>query len=307
MFGKEGVHASSAGGGGAAASPGGQGWAGRGPQGSGGFPPGFFSGSPGGSGGATFFSFSDGTGSRSGFDPFADPEDLFEGLFGGSGGSSRNRGTFGDGVSGLFDTFFGSPSFGGPRGMQGAGRRSRTGADRSSRGRNTAPGSPAEGEFWCSLKELYEGCEKALKVTDTIRDPRTREMRQVSHVYKITVKPGWKDGTRVTFPATPEGLRSICFVLRQKPHPFLRREGDCLVYDCQLTQDQARRGVKISVPLLSKDDAPVEVVTKGQKVFDGKEVLIPGLGMPRKGGAPGERGSFKVKFRVVQSGKAPAA
>ncbi|CAM9986646.1 unnamed protein product [Hapterophycus canaliculatus] len=166
-------------------------------------------------------------------------------------------------------------------------------------------GTPVEKDFWCSLRELYQGCEKKMRVTDMVTDPRTGRTRTVSHVYRIAVKPGWKEGTRVTFPANREkGLRSICFVLRQKRHRFLRREGDSLVYECRLTEDQARRGVRVSVPLLSKADPPVEVSTKGQDLYHNKEMLLPGMGMPTKSG----RGPFKVKFLLEQrSAKAFAA
>lgn len=144
-----------------------------------------------------------------------------------------------------------------------------------------------------------------------VTDPRTGQKRRISHVYEIVVKPGWKEGTRITFPPTANGLRSVCFVLRQKPHRFLTREGDTLVYECKLTEEQARRGVKISVPLLSKSDPPIKLTTKGQEMYDGKEVLLSGLGMPKRrpvgagktsGGArdgtTGGRGPFKIKFKL---------
>lgn len=98
-------------------------------------------------------------------------------------------------------------------------------------------------------------------------------------------------------------------MLRQKPHRYLTRDGDTLVYVCRLTEEQAMRGVRVSVPLLSKADPPIELTTKGQDVYDGKEMILPGLGMPKRGGgASGEgRGSFKIKFKLQRSGKAFAA
>lgn len=309
MYGKEGVGASAGGGGG----PGGGGWA-QGFQGKGGMPN--FAGAQGGPGGASFFSFGAGNGGAGGggangasFGGFTDPRELFEGLFGSGVGG---MGGGGDGVSGLFGNVFGSPSFGdlpNKHGMGGgAGGVGGRGGGRRSRGSRAPRSPPVVKDFWCSLKELYEGCEKKLKVTDVVTDPRTGQSRRASHVYRIVVKPGWKEGTRVTFPPTSEGLRSMCFVLRQKKHRFLSREGDCLVYECRLTENQARRGVKVRVPLLSQSDPPIELTTKGQEVYNGKEMLLPGLGMPGRGAAEGTRGSFKIKFRVDRrSGKAFAA
>lgn len=333
LYGKEGVFASAGGGGGGpGGGGGGRGWSQGFPGGQGGGMPNF-AGSQGGPGGASFFSFggadggSAGGGSHGGsFGGFTDPRELFEGLFGGSGGGGLGGGS---GASSLFGSMFGSPAFDGFNGAAGGGdtsggRRREGGRFRAGPGRQQQQqqrqhaGAPVEKEFWCSLRELYEGCEKKLKVTDTVVDPRTGRSRTVSHVYRIAVKPGWKDGTRVTFPPNREqGLRSICFVLRQKRHRYLRREGDALVYECRLTEDQARRGVRISVPLLSKADPPIELTTKGQEVYHNKEMVLPGLGMPTKSsnhgrggevGGGGGRGSFKIKFLLQQrSGKAFAA
>ncbi|CAN0088502.1 unnamed protein product [Scytosiphon promiscuus] len=284
-YGKEGVFAS------AGRSGGGRGSPSQSFSGQGGMPN--FAGSQGGPG-TSFFSFG---GSDGGF---TDPRQLFEELLFGSlfgfddlAGMAGGTGSSGarPGRRGRFD---------GARGQQRQGR-PRPGRRR----RQQSAGPPAEKEFWCSLRELYEGCEKKMRVTDAVTDPGTGRTRAVSHVYRIAVKPGWKEGTRVTFPANREkGLRSICFVLRQKRHRYLRREGDSLVYECRLTEDQARRGVRVSVPLLSKADPPVEVSTKGQELYHNKEMLLPGLGMPTKSG----RGPFKVKFLLDQrSAKAFAA
>ncbi|CAN0518256.1 unnamed protein product, partial [Ectocarpus sp. 8 AP-2014] len=315
LYGKEGVFASAGAGGGPGGAGGG--WPGQGFPGQGGMPN--FASAQGGPGGASFFSFGGGDGGAGGgganggsFGGFTDPRELFEGLFGGGGGLDD----FGDGgAASLFGGLFGSPSFDDPSGVgskRNGGFHGAPGQGRSRRRQRRRPrqsGPPVEKEFWCSLRELYEGCEKKLRVTDTVSDPFTGQSRKVSHVYRIAVKPGWKEGTRVTFPAKREGLRSICFVLRQKRHRYLRREGDCLVYDCRLTDDQARRGVRISVPLLSKADPPVELTTKGQEVYHNKEMLLPGLGMPTKSGGGGSgRGAFKIKFLLQQrSGKAASA
>ncbi|CAN0198025.1 unnamed protein product [Ectocarpus sp. 6 AP-2014] len=316
LYGKEGVFASAGAGGGPGGAGGG--WPGQGFPGQGGMPN--FAGAQGGPGGASFFSFGGGDGGGGGgasggsFGGFTDPRELFEGFFGGGGGLDD----FGDGgAASLFGGLFGPPSFDDPSGVgskRKGGFHGGPGQGRSrprQRPRPRQSGPPVEKEFWCSLRELYEGCEKKLRVTDTVSDPFTGQSRKVSHVYRIAVKPGWKEGTRVTFPAKREGLRSICFVLRQKRHRYLRREGDCLVYDCRLTDDQARRGVRISVPLLSKADPPVELTTKGQEVYHNKEMLLPGLGMPTKsggGGGGGDRGAFKIKFLLQQrSGKAASA
>lgn len=177
-YGKEGLFASAYGGG---WGPGGQG---RNVPGQGGGPNFFFSGSPsggpGGGGGSTFFSFGGGDGptaaqgSGTSFGGFTDPRELFEGLFGGTGapegGGGMGRGQ-GGGVSSLFGSLFGSPSFDDLPGMHGMGRGGEWGGaerGRSSGSRRKRTGPPVEKEFWCSLRELYQGCEKKMKVRYSI-------------------------------------------------------------------------------------------------------------------------------------------
>ncbi|CAM9508917.1 unnamed protein product, partial [Sphacelaria rigidula] len=141
-YGKEGLFASANGAGGGGGGMGGRGF--RGPGGT----PDFFGGSRSGGNGSPFFTFA------RGFGGFTDPMELFEDLFGGGG---RGRGV---GSSGLFGDLFGSPSFDDLPGMHGMGG-GRGGAARR-RTRSAVP--PLKKEFACSLKELYEGCVKKIKV-----------------------------------------------------------------------------------------------------------------------------------------------
>ena len=55
-------------------------------------------------------------------------------------------------------------------------------------------------------------------------------VRSEDKVLKITVKPGWKSGTRITFAKegdqTPGKIPAdIAFIIRDKPHPLFSRDG----------------------------------------------------------------------------------
>lgn len=59
--------------------------------------------------------------------------------------------------------------------------------------------------------------------------------RSEDKILEITVKPGWKAGTKVTF--NDEGDRKpghipadIQFVIKEKPHPRFKRDGNDLIY-----------------------------------------------------------------------------
>ena len=59
--------------------------------------------------------------------------------------------------------------------------------------------------------------------------------QQESEILEINIKPGWKRGTKITFPnkgdahggVTPA---DIVFTVDEKPHPHFRRDGNDLIY-----------------------------------------------------------------------------
>ncbi len=58
---------------------------------------------------------------------------------------------------------------------------------------------PIEHRLACSLEELYKGSTRKMKIQRTIQDASGQSMR-VSEVLTVDVKPGWKSGTKITFP-----------------------------------------------------------------------------------------------------------
>lgn len=57
----------------------------------------------------------------------------------------------------------------------------------------------------CSLQELYSGGTKKMKVSRTVHDQSGRGER-ISEILSIDIKPGWKKGTKITFPE--KGMQS---------------------------------------------------------------------------------------------------
>ena len=51
-----------------------------------------------------------------------------------------------------------------------------------------------------TLKELYTGTVKRLKITRRVPDPSDpQKLTTKEEILEIQVKPGWKEGTRITF------------------------------------------------------------------------------------------------------------
>jgi DnaJ-class molecular chaperone len=141
---------------------------------------------------------------------------------------------------------------------------------------------------YCSLEELATGATKRLRVVGTT----TTEKEQF---YTIQLQPGWKSGTRVTFPPRANNGIQMTFIIQEKPHLFLKRRGNDLYYACTLTSRQAERGAKVKIPLPTGD--VLELQTKAQ-TQNGHVMTVPNKGMPIKGTT--QRGNLKIEFKVME-------
>jgi len=130
----------------------------------------------------------------------------------------------------------------------------------------------SETPFNCSLEELFNGSTKKLKIT---------ESNGSSQVVQINVKKGWKQGTKITYPRVCGG--SITFVLKEKTHRWFKRIGNDLVWICNITSNQALKGIKITIPTLNGEKLKFKVES-GQIPNGISNTIITGKGMPIKGG-----------------------
>lgn len=156
-----------------------------------------------------------------------------------------------------------------------------------------------ERDLHVSLEEIFTGCAKKMKIN-------RRVLKQDGSLVKedkfltINVKPGWKSGTRITFPREGDQSRSripadVVFVIRDKPHSLFRREGCDLRYVVDVSLKEALCGCSVNVPTITKEVLTInfvqEVVTpKTLKRFKGH-----GLPLPKE---PSGRGDLLVSFNV---------
>lgn len=115
--------------------------------------------------------------------------DPFAGLFGGMGG--MGGGPFG-GMGGMGG---GMPGMGGPFGGMG-------GMQAGPMGGHSGPvkDKPITRQLACTLEELYTGSVRKMKITRTKFDAQGRASKTEEEILEVNVKPGWKKGTKVTFP-----------------------------------------------------------------------------------------------------------
>jgi len=156
-------------------------------------------------------------------DPFGG---MVGGMFGGRGGPSR--------------VFFGQNGMGaGHERMDvdddpfGGLRNRQTGSFRERGGRKRQDPAVTR-DLPVSLEDAMHGTTKKMKITRKVASDRTEEK-----ILSIDVRPGWKAGTRITFPREGDQIpgsipADIVFVVRDKPHPQFVRDGSDIKYRAKI-------------------------------------------------------------------------
>lgn len=245
----------------------------------GGFPGGF----PGG--GSTFSSFGGGGGN-----PFStqDAFNIFS-MFGG-GGMDDDMGGFGGG-SGFGGGGFGSSGFGGS-GFGGGGSTGRRTGRKSQR---TEPVEPKQIDLPVALRDLYTGTTKKLKIKHRGASGATE-----SSIVEVTVKPGWKSGTKLTYKGKgdvqPDGsVQDIVFVIQEKPDPEFERDGNDVKMKLKVPFKDAMLGFSEVITTL---DGKKLRVSQSRPVQAGQVISFPERGMPISK-SPGHFGDLKVEVQVA--------
>ncbi|CAK9152539.1 unnamed protein product [Ilex paraguariensis] len=243
----------------------------------------------GGPGGTTFFSSGDGPNvftfsPRNANDIFAEffgSSSPFRGMpFGGMGGGSGMRGNsrFSGGMFG--DDKF--SSFGDGRPM--------------SSGPRKAP--PIENTLPCSLEELYKGTTKKMKISREILDASGKTL-PVEEILTIDIKPGWKKGTKITFPEKGNEQPNVIpadlvFIIDEKPHSVFTRDGNDLVVTQKISLAEALTGYTVHLTTLDGRNLTIPI---NSVIHPNYEEVVPREGMliPKE---PLKRGNLRIKFNI---------
>ncbi|RDX61058.1 DnaJ-like subfamily B member 4, partial [Mucuna pruriens] len=207
----------------------------------------------------------------------------------------------------IFAEFFGSSPFG--FGSSGPGRSKRfasdgggfTATDNNFRTFSTARPKkplPVETKLSCTLEELYSGSTRKMKISRTIVDASGQAISE-TEILTIDVKPGWKKGTKITFPEKGNQLANelpadIIFVIDEKPHDLFMRDGNDLIVTKRVTLAEAIGGTTLNLTTLDGRTLSVPV---SDIVSPGYELLVANEGMPITK-ERGHRGDLRIKFDV---------
>ena len=126
-----------------------------------------------------------------------------------------------------------------------------------------------------------------------------RKQAQETEILTIDVKPGWKKGTKITFPdkgnEQPNQLPAdLVFVIDEKRHDVYKRDGNDLIINHRVTLAEALGGTAVKIATL---DGRSLLIPVNDIISPGYELVVAMEGMPIAK-EPGKRGDLRVKFEV---------
>lgn len=145
-----------------------------------------------------------------------------------------------------------------------------------------------------SLHDLATGATKKMKIK------RKGPAGQEEKILTVNIKPGWKAGTKITFPnegdMQPDGsTQDVVFVIEEKPVPGYKRIDNDVEVILDLTLKEALCGFSKIVETL--DGKKLKVENK-RPVSPGHNIRYPGRGMPISK-KPGQCGDLLIHINVV--------
>ncbi|CAI8044704.1 DnaJ homolog subfamily B member 13 [Geodia barretti] len=159
---------------------------------------------------------------------------------------------------------------------------------------------PIERDLMLTLEEVYNGCIKKMEISRKVLNDDGFTTSTRKKIVTITVKRGWREGTRITFPKEgdqgPNRVPAdIVFVLKHKPHPTLIRDGDNLIFSPEIPLIKALCGGNVQVHTL---DNRIITIPITEVISPGNTKCVVCEGMPVSD-EPSQRGDLLIQFRIA--------
>lgn len=160
---------------------------------------------------------------------------------------------------------------------------------------------PIEHDLYVNLEDVNTGCSKKMKISKMVVQP-DGSARKEEKILTINVKPGWKAGTKITFPKEGDQIpgkvpADIVFIIRDKPHTNFKREGSDIKYTAKITLKEALcASGHLKVPTLLGEVIPISIQNEVIKPTTVKRLQGRGLPYPKE---PTKRGDLIVNFDIV--------
>ena len=126
-----------------------------------------------------------------------------------------------------------------------------------------------------------------------------RKTLPVEEILTVEIKPGWKKGTKITFPEKgneqPNVIPSdLVFVIDEKPHSIFTRDGNDLVVTQKISLAEALTGYTVHLTTL---DGRSLIIPINNVIHPSYEEVVPKEGMPIPKD-PSKKGNLRIKFNI---------
>lgn len=236
---------------------------------------------------------------RATFAQFFGTSDPFGIFFGNDGGGAN---IFYQEMGGDMDDPFGFGGRGGGGmngGFPGAFRSQSFNVHSSPNRKHKAQDPPIEHDLYVTMEDINVGCQKRMKISKMVM-AADGSARKEEKILNINVKPGWKAGTKITFPREGDQVpgkvpADIVFIIRDKPHQNFKREGSDIKYTAKISLRQSLCGTMVKVPTLSGETLMIKTLGEIVKPNTVKRLQGRGLPFPKE---PSRRGDLLVSFEI---------
>lgn len=113
------------------------------------------------------------------------------------------------------------------------------------------------------------------------------------------IKPGWKKGTKITFPEKGNEQRGmipadLVFIIDEKPHNLFKRDSNDLIVSMKVSLVEALTGYTAQITTLDGRSLTIPVTSVISPIH---EEVVKGEGMPIPKD-PSKKGNLRVKFNI---------
>lgn len=122
---------------------------------------------------------------------------------------------------------------------------------------------------------------------------------QVEEILTIEVKPGWKKGTKITFPEKGNEQPNVVpadvvFIIEEKSHRVFTRDGQDLIVTQKISLVEALTGYTVRLTTLDGRNLTIPI---NNVINPDHEEVVPREGMPSQKD-PSRKGNLRIKFNI---------
>ena len=153
----------------------------------------------------------------------------------------------------------------------------------------------------CSIKELFSGCVKKIKIKRKIFNNKKEIIRRELDIITIKVIAGWKEGTKITFKNKADIYQNmkqgdLIITIKEQNGKVMNRLGNDIIMNKEITLMQSLIGIDFFITLLNGKKKRIRL--KQLYNFNNKHT-IKNEGMPiRKNGKLIGNGDLIINFNI---------